>query len=178
MLIVFANLPVYATISGRLFSFKQRTPFSSKICWLPANVLYHEYIELSIEKENPRKNPGFSLVRLTGLEPAILTELEPKSNVFASFTTGAILRTLLYYTRNLSICQAKNAQKSQQMSHELFINLTDQTRPCIILLQGQISAQRHRAAAAIFCIVFYYFPQSILYHYAFSLFAVFGTVWV
>lgn len=113
MLIVFANLPVYATISGRLFSFKQRTPFSSKICWLPANVLYHEYIGLSIEKENPRKNPGFSLVRLTGLEPAILTELEPKSNVFASFTTGAILRALYIIH---AICQFVKQRTRKNLS--------------------------------------------------------------
>ena len=31
----------------------------------------------------------FSKMRLTGLEPARLAALEPKSNVSASFTTGA-----------------------------------------------------------------------------------------
>ncbi len=29
------------------------------------------------------------MMRLTGLEPALLSELEPKSNVYANFTTGA-----------------------------------------------------------------------------------------
>ena len=38
------------------------------------------------------------MVRLTGLEPALLSELEPKSNVYANFTTGAYLVLLLKFT--------------------------------------------------------------------------------
>ena len=36
------------------------------------------------------------LVRLTGLEPALLSELEPRSNVYANFTTGAYLVLLRF----------------------------------------------------------------------------------
>lgn len=35
------------------------------------------------------------LVRLTGLEPAFLAEMEPKSIVSASFTTGAYNTTII-----------------------------------------------------------------------------------
>ena len=38
------------------------------------------------------------MVRLTGLEPALLSELEPKSNVYANFTTGAYSVLLLKFT--------------------------------------------------------------------------------
>ncbi len=38
------------------------------------------------------------MVRLTGLEPALLSELEPKSNVSADFTTGAYSVLLLKFT--------------------------------------------------------------------------------
>lgn len=38
---------------------------------------------------------GTRLVRLTGLEPAFLAEMEPKSIVSASFTTGAYNTTII-----------------------------------------------------------------------------------
>ena len=53
--------------------------------------------------KNPSEFRGISLVRLTGLEPALLAELEPKSNVYANFTTGAYLFCFLqlgYYTKS------------------------------------------------------------------------------
>ena len=47
----------------------------------------HEPLKLTLK--SPEKPGLLSLVRLTGLEPALLSKIEPKSIVYANFTTGA-----------------------------------------------------------------------------------------
>ena len=64
--------PVYATISGWLFLFKQRSPLIKLIKFMTKLHLV-----------------TLPLVRVTGLEPAHHRALEPKSNVSANFTTPA-----------------------------------------------------------------------------------------
>lgn len=54
------------------------------------------------------------LVRLTGLEPALLTELEPKSNVYANFTTGAYLVLLRFL-----LAESKQGDKCTDVSARL-----------------------------------------------------------